>query len=360
VDLVDFVKGGRSVLDGTDIYGVYAGILPFNYPPFGALACIPLGLLGVGASTWLMTALSLASYIVIVRVSLARSGWVGSRTTQWCWNGAILVLGLALEPTQRTLIYGQVNLVLAALVLLDLFVVPRWAKGVLLGVAAGIKITPAFFGLYYLVKRDWASAARSLASGATTVAIGWIVLPSASGDYWLGGMDKLSRFGTDALQPANQSLRAVWVRLLGGAPGLGYPVCAVVVVVVAAVACHRLVAAGDDLAAVTVVAVGSLLVSPISWTHHWVWVVPVLVVMARRGLRVWAVLVCLMMFVPPMWAVTGDPLRLSLPDQVLTSAYVLMGVAYLTWITWTVRRGVGAVATDSRQPVAQLADARRC
>ncbi len=338
VDLVDFVQAGRSVVHGTDIYGVYPGVLAFNYPPFGAVVCVPFGLLGVVGATWLMTLLSLASYIVIVRVSLLRCGARLTTTASWWWTGTLVVLGLALEPVQRTLIFGQVNLVLAALVLLDLFVVPRWAKGLLLGVAAGVKVTPAFFGFYYLAKRDWASAGRSLASGVATVAVGWVVQPSASASYWLGGMDKLSRFGQQALQPVNQSLRAVWVRgTHGGDPGTAYLACALVVAVLAAYVCHRLVAAGEDLAAVTALAAGSLLVSPISWTHHWVWVVPAMVVLAHRGSRWQVVVVGLLMFLPPMWAATGDPLRLSSADQVLASAYVLLGAAYLIGLAWTVR-----------------------
>ena len=357
VDLVDFVQGGRSVLDGTDVYGEYPGVLAFNYPPFGALACVPFGLLGIVGSTWLMTALSVASYVLIVRVSIERSGWSGSRTASWWWTGALVLLGFALEPVQRTLIFGQVNLVLAALVLLDLFVVPRWAKGLLLGVAAGIKVTPAFFGIYHLVKRDWAAAARSLASGVATVALGWAFLPSASTAYWLGGMDKLSRFGDQALRPVDQSLWAVWARLSGGDPGLAYPISALVAAGVAIYACHRLVSAGEELAAVTVLAAGSLLISPISWTHHWVWVVPTMVVLARRGQRALVVVVTVVMFLPPMWAVTKDPLRLSLPEQALASVYVLMGAAYLLGMTWAVVRREAPTPSPTAPAVPEVANA---
>ena len=269
-----------------------------------------------------------------------------------------MVLGLALEPVQRTLMFGQLNLVLAALVLLDLFVVPKGARGLLLGLAAGIKITPVFFGIYYLVKRDWASAARSLASGLGTVALGWVLLPSASADYWLGGMDKMARFGTDALQPANQSLRAVWVRLLGGDPGVGYPISALLVAGLATYTCYRLVASGEDLAAVTVLAAGSLLISPISWTHHWVWVVPALVVLAGRGKWGWVVGATLVMFLPPMWAVTQDPLRLSPPEQLLASTFVLAGVCYLLAMTWAVHRRSSTGHPAASPAVSELAGTR--
>lgn len=354
-DLADFVQGGRSVLHETDVYGAYPGILPFNYPPFGAIACVPLGLLGLAASKIVMTALSVASYVVIARVSVGR--WDGqlSASTKWTWSITLTLLGLALEPVQRTLMFGQVNLVLAALVLLDTFVVPKRWRGLLIGLAAGVKLTPAIFGLYFLVRRDFAAAARSLSAGAATVVVAWLVLPTASHAYWLGGFDKMSRFGTDALDPANQSLRACWVRLFGGDPGPAYPISAVIVLLLATVAACRLERSAERLAAVTVVATAGLLVSPISWTHHWVWVVPALVVMARRGWRVGVVLAVAAMFLPPMWAASGDPLRLGPWGQVLASSYVLLGVTYLVAMAVAVPRATAAKKSVCRSAGSEFA-----
>lgn len=341
-DLADFVQGGRSVLDHTDVYGVYPGVLAFNYPPFGAIACVPLGLLGLATSKIAMTSLSVASYVVMVRVSVGRCGDPLSATAKWTWSIMLTVLGLALEPVQRTLMFGQVNLILAALVLVDIFVVPQRWRGLLVGVAAGVKLTPAIFGLYFAIRRDFSAAARSLSAGAATVVVGWLVLPAASHAYWLGGFDKMSRFGTDALDPANQSLRACWVRIFGGDPGPAYPISAVIVLLLATVAAFRLERSADRLAAVTVVATAGLLVSPISWTHHWVWAVPALVVMARRGWRVGVVLAVAAMFLPPMWAASGDPLRLGPLAQLLASSYVLLGVTYLVAMAVAAPRAAAA------------------
>jgi alpha-1,2-mannosyltransferase len=330
VDLDVFVRGGEAVLHGGDPYGGPADALEFTYPPFAAVVFVPLALLG-GTAAWVMSALSLGSLVVVAWISLreARPAPEHGRTTSLGWLAALVLVAWALEPVQRTFIFGQVNLVLCALVLLDAFVVPPRFRGYLTGLAAGIKLTPAFFVVYFAVRRDWPAVARSAASGALSVAIGWLVLPAESARYWLDDLTTMGKFGGYALEPTNQSLRAMWVRLLGGDPGPWYLVSAAAVVVLVVWVARRLTRAQDPLAALAAVAAGSLLVSPISWTHHWVWVVPALVVMARRGWRVATGVVALLMYLPPMWAADGDPLRLSPVEQLVASTYVFLALGFL-------------------------------
>jgi alpha-1,2-mannosyltransferase len=335
-DLDVFRTGGRAVSDGVGLYGNTSGSLAFTYPPFAALVFVPLAELDAVPAQWVVTTLSLAAYAVIAWISVSRAG-AASKQALVAWTTVVFVLGAALEPVQRTFIFGQVNLVLAALVLVDLFVLPRRFKGVLIGLVAGIKLTPAFFAVYYLVRRDWASVARCAASGAATVAVGWVALPRESLRYWRHDVTSMAKFDDYQVLPTNQSVRACLVRMLGGDdPGAAYLVIAVAVAAVAAVACQRQLSAGDRLAAATCLGVGALLVSPISWTHHWVWVVPVLCVMARRGWRMAVVLVVAAMFLPPMWAASSDPLHLSPGQQVLASSYVLLGVAWLVTMVFRV------------------------
>lgn len=333
VDLGVYRAGGRAVLDGTDVYAAASPTHPelvFTYPPFAALLSAPLALAGETGAGWMMTVLSLASYAVVVVVAVKASAGERARSPRqlWAWSALLWLLGLALEPVQRTLIYGQVNLVLAALVLLDLYVVPRRFRGVLIGLAAGIKLTPAVFGVALLLRRDWASTVRSLLTAAGTVIVGWAALSEESRFYWAGGGVDLARFGEYAVRSANQSVRAVLVRAVGE-PGWLYLLLAAAVVVLTGVAALRLCHAGDDLAMVTALAVGSLLVSPVSWAHHWVWVAPALVVMARRRWRGAVGATVLVMFLPPMWAANGDPLSLSAGEQVLAATYALLGTAYV-------------------------------
>jgi alpha-1,2-mannosyltransferase len=341
IDLRDFVQGGRSVLEGGDVYGSHPGVLAFNYPPFGAVVFVPLAVIGLSAAKAVISVASLFSYAVIVSIS--------ARATRVPVVAVWLVAlgGLALEPVTRTLILGQVNLILVAAVLVDIFVLPRRYRGVLIGIAAGVKLTPGLFALYYVLKRDWMAATRAALTGALTVACAWLAAPAASLHYWLGGMDKLDRFGLTALTPANQSLRAVLVRVLGveNPPSGVVYLAAAAALGLALLAAHRQLRDGHELAAVTCLAVGALLVSPITWTHHWVWVVPALMVMVQRGKRVAAWATAAVFYFSPMFALpTGHLRELGYsPAQLLVSAtYAIGGLVFLLWMV-PVRRSRPAV-----------------
>lgn len=363
VDLGVYLRGGGDVLAGLDPYTAVSqhGLL-FTYPPFASIAFVPLALLGPGLAPWVLTGISVLSYAAVVQVSILRAGEPQpDRAVRYAWLAVLLVGGVALEPVQRTLIFGQVNLLLAALVVVDVFLVPPRYRGLLVGLAAGIKLTPAVFLLLFLLKRDVASSLRAVAAGVATVVAAWVMLPGASWRYWSGGFAGMGKFGDYAVRPANQSLHACWVRLLGGRESVTlYVLSALVVLGLTVWAARRLLRSGDDLAALTVVAVGGLLVSPVSWTHHWVWAVPALVVMARRGWHVAVALVTAAMFLPPMWAVSADPLHLRPLQQVLASSYVLMGVAYLVVMAVTAPRAlpVSRPLMPSRERDRQIADAR--
>ena len=354
VDLDVFVRGGDAVLHGGDPYRAAGDALEFTYPPFAAVVFVPLALLG-GAAAWVMTALSVVALVVVAQISLQEARpapRTGGRAASLGWLVVLVLVAWALEPVQRTVIFGQVNLVLCALVMLDVFLVPPRFRGYLTGLAAGIKLTPAFFVLYFAVRRDWPAVARSAAAGLLSVVIGWLVLPTESARYWLDDLTTMGKFGGYALEPTNQSLRALWVRLLGGDPGPWYLLSAAVVVVLVGWVATRLTRAGDPLAALAAVAAGSLLVSPISWTHHWVWVVPSLVVMARRGWRVATVVVALLMYLPPMWAADGDPLRLSPAEQLVASTYVVLALAFLVALAVSSARSSAVSPARSSGPSA--------
>jgi alpha-1,2-mannosyltransferase len=330
VDLHVFIRGADSVLSGRSLYASAPGTLAFTYPPFAALVFAPLGGLSVVTVQWLWTIVGIASLAVIVWISVRVSYPLLPRRRRLAWTAVLMVAGLALEPVQRTLVLGQINLILAVAVLVDVFVLPpRW-KGVLIGIAAGIKLTPAFFALIFLLRRDWPSLTRSALGFVATAAAGAILLPSASLQYWSGGIVDLEKFGSYAVLPSNQSLRAALVRMK-------VPSHHIVLVLVPATACvlalslfaaHRLLSRHEALAAVTCLGAGTVLISPISWTHHWVWVVPVMVVLAqRRWYAALAVLVAVM-FLPPMWASDATE-GLPVVHLVCTNAFLVLGLVYL-------------------------------
>jgi alpha-1,2-mannosyltransferase len=346
-DLLDFVEGGRSILLGREIYAEIPGVMPFNYPPFGAVVMVPLALLGMPVAFPVLTALSVLSYAVIV-VAVAKVAHVGGGVASVVGLG-----GLALEPIFRTVVLGQVNLCLAALVVLDVFVLPRRVRGVLVGVAAGIKLTPAIFGIYFLYKKDWAAAARCAGAFALTIVGGWFLAPQSSLQYWFN-IEWLQRFVADAMVIQNQSLRASLVRVAGAAvPEIVVAGLTAIVAVAGLLAVRRQLRAGADLAAVIGLAALSLVLSPISWTHHWVWVVPglLLLVATHRWIAAWTV--GAVFFLAPMWFVAGNGAGgqgLSVPDLILSCSYLWVGLVAISYLLLAAPLVVPVPDSRTRRP----------
>ena len=337
-DLRVYQAGGQAVLDGVDVYSVSAGGLRFTYPPFAAVLFSALAWLPDPLAIDAITCASLVGLVVMVVVA-----------RRWVPRPALAAIGLgalALEPVVRTLVLGQVNLVLMALVMLDLFVVPRRHRGWLVGLAAGIKLTPAIFVVVFALQRDWRACARAAAAFGATVVVSWFVAP-LTGPYWSGGVDLADRFGDFAVTPANQSLTGVLMRGFGTAElpaTLVVAVSLVTVVAVLAVAArqHHL---GSDLGVVVSVSIGALLVSPVSWSHHWVWVVPALVLLVQQRwlLAAWAS--AALFFVSPIWLLSQEPGR-SLSFGVLgllsSGSYMLWAVVLLVTLALGANDAVGS------------------
>ena len=246
-----------------------------------------------------------------------------------------MLVVLALEPLLRTLLLGQVNAVLIALVVLDCLVVPERHRGWLIGIAAGIKLTPAIFVVWLLLRREWGAALRATGAGLVTVALGLLVAPSSSWFYWTGGFGDLGRFGAAAvLGTDNQSLSAVVARLAGltSVPTPVVLACGLVAVGLGAWVAARCLRRGDDVGALLAVALGGLLASPVSWSHHWLWVAPLLLWAVAERRIVWAVVVAAVCWVGPFWAVyreVPDAAPYPTADRVVAAAYVVVGLVTL-------------------------------
>jgi alpha-1,2-mannosyltransferase len=174
LDLQVYRMGGRALLDGSPLYDARYpwDSLPFTYTPFAAIIFVPLALLSPGAAALVMTALSLmclARAVVLVERHLPRRSGAAIPTTV---IGA--AIGLSLWATRSTLEFGQINLVILWLVLEDLFGVGRRSRwmGALLGVAIGIKLTPAFFLLFLLSIKQVRRVLVAGADAAATLAAG--------------------------------------------------------------------------------------------------------------------------------------------------------------------------------------------
>ena len=151
--------------------------------------------------------------------------------------------------------------------------------------AAAIKLTPAVFVVYFLFRRDFKSAARVVVGFVAAGALLWLVRPSASFTYWTKLVFDAGRIGgVDYV--GNQSLRGLVTRI-GLPETAGNIVWLLAALAVMALVAVVIVRAGEPVLALTACALGGLLVSPISWTHHWTWCVPILVLAGYYGVRAW-------------------------------------------------------------------------
>ncbi|MFE1195769.1 glycosyltransferase 87 family protein [Streptomyces olivaceoviridis] len=346
IDLMVYRAEGATVRAGGDLYALRATAahLPTTYPPFAALLFTPLPLLDTALLRALATAGNLALLVVFVRLSLKLVGHARGETVWWVAAPAVWC-----EPVWTTVRYGQINLLLAVLVLWDLTRRPeggsdRWT-GVGLGLAAAVKLTPALFPVFLLATgvvarlrgghgEPWLRHARGAAvafAGATLLAAA--VLPYDSWRFWTRTLFRASRVG-HAEDTANQALRGVLARLLHTPePGALWMTCVAVVAVLGLAVAVRAELRGQRAWAVCVCAVTALLISPVSWTHHWVWCVPLVLLLWTRGR--WAAAVgTLLVFCSyaPWWVPhgTGRPeLHQSGAELTLSAVYGGVGAVFL-------------------------------
>ncbi|HET9892303.1 MAG TPA: glycosyltransferase 87 family protein [Mycobacterium sp.] len=351
LDLDVYRLGVRQWLNGGDLYGTLPAThdgarLPFIYPPFAAVALSPIALIPWSAARVVNFSLAVAALGVTIYLSTRRLLPTGNRQDALLVSGLALPLALWLEPVRETIGFGQINLILMALVAADCLVdKPRWPRGALTGIAAAIKLTPAVFLLYFLVRRDIRASVVTIVSAALATAAGFAVLPRESLRYWFGGFAGAAGI-SGSPYATNQTVKAALARL--GLPplvesGLWLLVAAVVLAAAVAGTWWALRSCNAVLAMV-VTATAGVLLSPTSWSHHWVWIVPALLAMVvesvQRRSAGWLVATVLTTSVFFIGAHNffpkggGRELAWSPGEHLLGDSYVLLALALL--IVWTV------------------------
>ena len=288
VDLHVYRMGGAAVLHGDRLYQLRLVWLPFTYPPFAAVAFAALAVVPWKVAVTVLTGASVVALPAALYLVLRLSGPVREQARERAWTLALAAATAAiwLEPARATLGYGQVDILLTAAVLYDLSL-PDTArrKGVMIGLAAGLKLTPAIFAVYLLVTGRRRAAAIAAAAFAGTVAAGFSVFPASSAWFWSGRFASPGHV-SPVQNPQNQSLYGALARVMHTAHVL--PVWLPLATAVAAAGLALAAAAsrrGDEALGFSLCAVTGLLISPISWTHHWVIAIPALPIAGRAVYR---------------------------------------------------------------------------
>jgi alpha-1,2-mannosyltransferase len=277
-------------------WGGYSALaLKFTYTPFAAISFALISFLPWTPLWILSVVVNIAALVAALWFTFGGLGYTDRRVRL----GAALIAAAVtfwLQPVVRTIYLGQVNLILMAAIIWDLCQPDnskgrtRWWKGAVTGVAAGIKLVPLIFVPYLLVTRKFREAAMTMAGFLATVLVGFVILPRDSSKWWLHGMviNDGNRAGFTGWA-GNQSLRALVTRLSGSVaagqtPWIIASVIAFAGGMTAAALLHR---AGYELPAILAAALTGLLISPISWDHHWVWVAPAVAVTGHYAIRAW-------------------------------------------------------------------------
>jgi alpha-1,2-mannosyltransferase len=303
IDIDIYQMGGQTWLDGRPLYHgdvkfhTPIGLdLPFTYPPLAAIVFCPFAWLHMPAASVAITLLTLVLLIVSTVIVLTRLDVWNTSTLvpgpAWLrrlWLAVVIVAPAAIwqEPISSNFAFGQINVVLMTLVIADC--VPRrtpWPRGLLLGLGIALKLTPAVFLLYFLLRRDNRATVTALASFVAATLVGFALAWSDSWEYWTHTLHHTDRIGEATLN-TDQNIAGALARL-----GLGehqrvllWVAGCLVVLAVTIWAMRRLLRAGEPTLAIICVALFGLVVSPVSWSHHWVWVLPAVLVTGIVGWR---------------------------------------------------------------------------
>ena len=372
LDFSVYLSGGQSVLDaGGQLYTKElqyreGSSLLFTYPPFSALLFAVLAPFGQNLGLNIFTGISLliaaATAVLGVRHAFAHPSVRAVLMHPWLRPLALAGLGLValLGPWRETMAFGQINILLFGMIAAD-FLVKRdgWPTGLLTGVAAGLKLTPLVFGLYFLARGDWRGLRNMTFGFLATFGLGFLILPRESRTYWLDLLPDTSRIG-GAGYVDNLGIKGAILHFTGPEFPVDLPwlllslLCVAAAAVVIRLAGNR----GDQLTALAATALLMLLISPVSWSHHWVWVALIIPVLGRNigdftvkgtGLRKAGIALLVSAFVVFLlspksigWLMGAPNLDSQEPTLWLmaSSLGVLWGLAMLAWWTatlWKIR-----------------------
>ena len=270
-------------------YILYHSTYGFTYPPFAALTMLPMAFVPWPVAIVISLVMSVAASVVVlywlVDPVARRHGWI-----RWFTLAVALGVAAAFEPMRETVNFGQVNMLLLAIVAGDLLLLVgpgRRYAGVGIGLATAIKLTPGLFVLYLLLTRRYRAAAVAAATATAATLFAAAVIPDASREFWTDALWNTGRIGSQSFI-SNQSWNGFVARLDPTQPSR--PLWLFLALATLVFWAWRVRRAGrvsgnpDDLFGLAVTGVAGCLVSPITWIHHLVWLLPALALLFDRAM----------------------------------------------------------------------------
>ena len=282
-DLAVYRAAAKAIMHGHSVFGSYVAQqlrvpLPFIYPPIAAVFFVPFAMLPETPANILWTALTVVLLAGVIRVCFAPLLARYKRSQPVVW---LLALGAmaAMAPVEDHLRFGQVGIALMACCVFDCALPKtRWPRGLLVGIAAASKLVPAVFIPYLVLTRRFRAAFVSIATFLALGMIGLIVAPSDSWNFWT---DKMFQ-PTNPTFFTNQSLEGMLERAIGPWRLVWLPAVAFVMIY-GLLKAAAFALSGDQLRGIAITGLVGVLVSPISWIHHLVWIIPALGVIVGSG-----------------------------------------------------------------------------
>jgi alpha-1,2-mannosyltransferase len=349
-DLWVYRAEGSAFRDGSDLYGPLQGVHGVNtYPPFAALVFVSTTFVPIAGLKVLSVVGNLILVFVVSWQSVQLARGRGSRNAlAVCILAAVALWS---EPVATTISYGQNNLVLLALVLWD-FNLPTDSslRGIGVGLAAAIKVTPGILIVYLVLTRRFRAAATAMATVLTTIAVTALLDAEATWNYWTSHLFDFGRSGR-LENSVNQSVRGWLVRAEHTRDTRPSELLLALLVLLTgltgAVLAQRYL---GDRWGLLAAGVTGLLISPISWSHHWVWCIPIFALLWYEA-RVFALATVALFCSGVIWAVPhGDAVELHLTDvqTAVSGLYVVFGLAFLALTAWRIRAARSALGRETR------------
>ncbi len=339
LDFRIYMWGGHAVTDDTRLYLAQAYGHWFTYSPFAAIVFVPVAVLPLALARVLWDLVSVAALAYSCVIMLKLAGYRPSRIMV----AGVVAAAMALDPVYQTLFLGQINLILLALILTDMWRVSRGrSAGIGVGIATAIKLTPAIFIVFFLLARRTKAAFIAAGTFVFCGLIGFLVAPRSSKLYWEHLFYDTKRVGAPYI--SNQSPYGTTIRIAGGQGHIGgwWVVIPVAFAVIGLAAATILARRHDWLGATAVTGTTGLLVSPISWAHHWVWILPALLLLWRAGHRLTVGVGYVLFAVAPFWYTphAAGPREYGFHWllTLVANCFLIAGLAFLGYMAWQAYR----------------------